>query len=138
MIRRHGLVGLLGGLALVLPGFARAQDIAQDITRDVTEVVVRDAEFQVVRKLTSVEELAAFQKIWSTRAKDKDAIVSEPHFKLDVRYGNRGARWLYDPRGFVQMLTIWKAPVYRLSSPEEFNTLLGISQSGNPTAPTPR
>jgi len=57
----------------------------------------------------------------------------------ECRYGNatrysiviqqsdrRSERWLYDDAGIVQVLSIWQTPVYRVSSPAEFNEFLGI------------
>jgi hypothetical protein len=49
-----------------------------------------------------------------------------PEYKIDIRREDRGGRWLYDPVGFVQVLSKRKTPVYRLPSPGAFNKLLGI------------
>jgi hypothetical protein len=51
----------------------------------------------------------------------------QPAYKIVIQHSDRRSeRWFYDPAGIVQVLSIWKTPVYRLPSPEGFNEFLGI------------
>jgi hypothetical protein len=97
------------------------------VADDVTRVTVLSAEFQSIRTITSVPDLAVFSKLWATRVKVNANIAMRPGFRIVIQQSDhRSERWLYDDAGVVQVLSIWKTPVYRLSSPAEFNELLGI------------
>lgn len=118
ILHRHRLIGFMGALMVLWPIWTTAEDIAF--------VQVLDDQFRLVRKLTSTDDLAAFRDLWSGRVKYKGAAVMRPRYKIDVREDHKGARWLYDPDGFVQVLSKAETPVYQLPSPAAFNKLLGI------------
>jgi hypothetical protein len=97
------------------------------VAGDVVLVEVLNAEFQSIRTIDSVPDLAAFSKLWTTRVKANVDTTMRSRYAIVIQQGNgRSARWFYDPAGMAQVLSIWKAPVYRLSSPEAFNAFLGI------------
>jgi hypothetical protein len=94
---------------------------------DVVRVAVLDAELQSIRTITSAPDLAVFNKLWATRVKVNANTTIRPGYSIVIQQRDRrGERWLYDDAGIVQVLSIWRTPVYRLSSPAEFNELLGI------------
>ncbi len=77
VIERRCCIAILGGLMALWPIRTRAQDIAF--------VQVLDDQFQPVRTFTSVEELAAFQALWSGRVRAAEAVAMRPRYKIDVR-----------------------------------------------------
>ncbi len=106
-------------LTLLLPNSVFAQEISQ--------VSVLDANFQPVKTLTSADDLAAFEQLWSSKKVQGSQLKTEFPYKLIIQQrGRRGGRWLYDPTGFVQILAMNRTPVYALSDREAFNQLLGI------------
>jgi hypothetical protein len=97
------------------------------------QVTVRDPDFHIVRVLASEHELAAFSSLWAARIKVDDRSWTPPpgrdHHKLDIRWRYRNGRmrsfrWLYHPDGCVNLLTIWRPPLYRMASRSAFETLL--------------
>jgi hypothetical protein len=107
-------------LVLLLPGSVLAQDIAR--------VSVRDGNFALVKTLTSAPDLAAFDALWSGKTVREPASRSEFIYKIVVERGGRSVSWLYDPAGFLQVLSAGRTPVYGISEPQAFNRLLAIDQ----------
>jgi hypothetical protein len=97
------------------------------VSGDVMRVTVLDAGLQPIRAMTSVPDLAVFSEFWATRVKVNAGTATRPGYSIVIEQSNRRSeRWLYDIAGIVQVLSIWKTPVYRVSSPAEFNEFLGI------------
>jgi hypothetical protein len=100
--------------------------VATAVADNVMLVKVLNAEFQSIRTITSVPDLAVFSKLWASRVKVNANTAMRPKYAIVIQQSNgRSERWFYDPAGIVQVLSIWKTPVYRLSSPEGFNEFLG-------------
>ena len=94
---------------------------------DVMRVTVLNAEFQLIRTIISVPNLAVFGKFWAARVKVNAGMATQPGFRIVIQQSDRRSeRWLYDDAGLVHVLSIWNTPVYRLSSPADFNEFLGI------------
>jgi hypothetical protein len=94
--------------------------------RDISEVSVRDPNFQLVKTLTSADDLAAFNELWSSRTVQKSEIGVGPLYKINIQRGRRGDSWFYDPSGLLRLLTVHRTPVYGLAERDAFNRLLGI------------
>lgn len=91
---------------------------------DITKVTVLDAKFQQVRTITSQHELAVFDEMWSQRRAAANGTTLTHSYKLDIVRNGRSVRWLYDPAGLTQALTVHKSPTYLLPSADDFNALL--------------
>ena len=128
-LQRRRFITLLGSVATAWPLSATADNIMR--------VAVLDAESRSIRTITSAPDLALFSKLWATRAKVSANTAVQPAYKIVIQQSDRRSeRWLYDPAGIVQVLSIWKTPVYRLPSPEGFNEFLGIkAASGTGDSP---
>ena len=98
------------------------------LAADITRVAVFDAEFRPIRTIASGPELAAFNELWAARIKENPLSAMRPDYKIDVLSNGRSERWLYDPAGFVQVLSVKSGSTYRLPSPAAFNGLLGIGR----------
>ena len=95
----------------------------------ITAVAIRDSDFKVIKKL-SATELAQFELQWNEKAR-VDASLKEVggmHLKLDILREDEGDRWLYQTTGYVQVLSVWKTPVYKVPDPTVFNELIGAKQ----------
>lgn len=67
----------------------------------------------------------SFKAVWFDRSLVNAASII-PHwtYKLDLP---DSTRWLYDPRGYTQLLSADKKnPVYRIRKVETFNNMIGI------------
>ena len=101
---------------------------------EITKVSVWDSEFRQVKVISTESELSKFEELWSKKTK-QDPIKVKWLYKFDIDSKTKGNRWLYHPTGWVQVLSAKKVTVYKLSSPAEFNKLLGIhNTSFNPDA----
>jgi hypothetical protein len=105
-------------LMLLLPGSVLAQDVSR--------VSVRNGSFELVKTLTSAPDLAAFDALWSDKTVREPASRSGLVYKIDVERGGHSVRWLYDPAGFLQVLSAGRTPVYEIAAPQAFNRLLAI------------
>jgi hypothetical protein len=103
-------------------------------TRRIVKVTVRDQDFQIVRVLKSEPDLTAFRALWSAMIEVDGSSWTPPlgqaYHHLIIEWSGPGgsSHWYYHPGGFVNLLAIWRAiwvaPLYRTSSPEEFEALL--------------
>jgi hypothetical protein len=119
-MRRCKFIALVCSMATAWPLSAAAGDVMQ--------VTVLDAGLQPIRTMTSVPELAVFSELWATRVKVNANTAMRPGYRIVIQQSDRRSeRWLYDDAGIVRVLSIWKTPVYRVSSPAKFNELLRIT-----------
>jgi hypothetical protein len=95
-----------------------------------TTVTVLDSEFREVRTITSAQELALFDRLWSDRTAQTETTL-RPLYKISIYRNGLSVRWLYDPVGLAQVLSKAKKPVYRLLSVDNLNALLAISSHAN-------
>ena len=102
-------------IVVLLPFAAQAEEI--------TGITIRDKSFEVINDIRDEKMVLRFQDHWNKKTKIEGETLIAPMYKIDINPGNR---WLYDPAGYVQVLSKAKVPIYKLQSPEEFNTLLGI------------
>ncbi|HEY1266368.1 MAG TPA: hypothetical protein VGH16_03865 [Candidatus Binatia bacterium] len=72
------------------------------------------------------EELSRFERLWSAKTEKTPPSNLKWVYKLDVTAQSKEDRWLYDAAGWVQILSMKRTPVYKISSVEDFNQLLGI------------
>ena len=91
---------------------------------DVSKVTVRNSDFQVIKTLNDKEPLEEFSKIWGSKQVYNGSEIPQWLYKLDIEQKGHGNRWLYDPKGYVQVLSKARVPVYVLP-PEPFNKLIG-------------
>ncbi|MBW1811728.1 MAG: hypothetical protein JRJ87_26300 [Deltaproteobacteria bacterium] len=113
-----GCLGLI--LSLVMPSKSAAQGVSK--------VSVRDKDFKVVKILEQKNELVEFELIWKKKTKQKNVASLNWFYKLDISKAGKSVRWLYDPAGWVQVLSKKLTPLYRIASRNEFNKLLGIDK----------
>jgi hypothetical protein len=117
----------IGGLLLKLFVACTFLSLSACAADDVAQVSVRDSDFRPVKTLVSEPDLARFRELWSKKIKLSSEVKANFNYKLDlVTQGSGGGRWLYDPAGLVQALSVKQTSMYKISSPEEFNKLLGI------------
>jgi hypothetical protein len=89
-------------------------------------VTVWDENYKVVHVLNGHKEVSAMQSIWLKRKKIKSAkIVPRWKYKIDLP---DSTRWLYDPRGYLQILSPQEQPLYKIPSVDEFNRLIGAQK----------
>lgn len=117
-MQRRKFMTLLGG-ALAPSSAAVAESAAK--------VIVLDADFRQIKIIASDPDLAAFNEHWATRRRSA-YLAMQAEYKIDIQYGKRSERWLYDPAGVARVLSKKKTPLYRLESPSAFNELLGITR----------
>lgn len=92
---------------------------------DITKVSVRDKNFAVVKVIKDHKLLQQFENTWKEKKKLKNLPLPQWLYKIDIEGKGYGDRWLYDPAGFVQVLTKAKTPVYHIPDTESFNKLIG-------------
>jgi len=101
----------------------------------ISEVTVRDRDFAIVRTLTQEGELTPFVRAWEHKEEADPPSKQTWEYKIDIRGGGDGQRWLYDPTGWVAPLTVKRSTCYRIADASTFNAALGIPNK--PVDPTP-
>jgi hypothetical protein len=89
-------------------------------------VVVRNKDFKVISSINSSDDLFALSVIWETRKKASPQDIPNLQYKIDILSGPYSGRWLYDSSGFIQRLSVFKKPIFRIEQTKEFNQHLGI------------
>ena len=92
---------------------------------DISHVSVRNKNFEVVKVIKDQQSLQQFEKAWKEKKKIKNSPLTQWLYKIDIEGKGYGGRWLYDPTGYLQVLSKVKTPVYRISDAESFNKLIG-------------
>ncbi len=103
----------------------------EQASEHVVNVAVRDSDLKVVSVLSSSEQLARFEQIWSHKeALQTPVIASTTGYALDIRLPSRTHRWLYDPKSGIASIVAVKAstPSYRILEPDALNSVLGIGR----------
>jgi dienelactone hydrolase len=93
--------------------------------RIVTKVSVIDADGRE-KVLSMKEDLSHFERLWFAKIEQTPPADLKWTYKLDVTARSKGDRWLYDTAGWVRILSMRQMPVYKISSVDEFNRLVGI------------
>jgi len=109
-------------LAIVLLCGPQAASSAQAST----QVIVWDADFNVVSLIPERAVLKEIDEAWKGRTRTRPAAPPRWKYKLDFYGPKEASRWLYDPAGYAMRLTKAKSPIYAVPSPGTFNRLLGI------------
>ena len=99
---------------------------ATSLAGEISSVTIRDKNFAVIKVLSDETSMPSFNGYWNKKAKMTDDVPMKPLYMIDIPPGHR---WLYDPAGYVRVLSKAKVPIYQISSPGDFNKLLGISES---------
>ena len=109
-------------LASLLPALASAQEITR-------VTVVHQKTYNVVTTLSDAGALATFERHWN--AKIPSGFTPEPHwvYKIDIETAQNSDRWLYDPRGWTKLRSNTETQAYKLSTPDDFNSILGIGHA---------
>ncbi len=77
-------------------------------------VTVRNQNFEIIKVINDEASLKLFTGIWKTREKLKTSVAPQWLFKIDIEGKGYGDRWLYDPRGYVHVLSKLKVPIYKI------------------------
>jgi hypothetical protein len=105
----------------------------QSIAGEISRVTVRNQNFDIVKVINDKAVLQQFEMIWNTRAKLKSSVNPQWLYKIDIEDKGRGDRWLYDPSGYVQVLSKAKVPLYKIPAPNSFNQMIGAhNQAARP------
>ena len=95
----------------------------------IESVIVLDASFQEVTRLTDHEALRGFEQLWRAKNEVKATGISF-EFKLDLQFRGESVRWLYTRDGYARVLSSKSTPLYQVEDAESLNLLLGI-ESGS-------
>jgi hypothetical protein len=98
---------------------------APSFAGEISRVTVRNQNFEIVKVINDKVSLQLFEEIWKTKAKLTSSVTPQWLFKIDIEGKRYGDRWLYDPRGYVSVLSKAKVPVYNIPVPDSFNQLIG-------------
>jgi len=91
----------------------------------ISRISVRNNNFEVVKVIKDQQSLQQFEKAWKEKKVIKTTQLTQWLYKIDIEGEGYDDRWLYDPSGYVRVLSKVKTPVYRLSDAESFNKLVG-------------
>lgn len=94
------------------------------IAGEISQVIVRNQKFEIVKVIDDKESLQQFEEMWKSKIKVKTPVGPKWLLKLDIEGKGNGDRWFYDPRGYVQVLSKAKVPVYKIPAYETFNRLI--------------
>lgn len=97
---------------------------------EISLVKVRNQKFEIVKVINDKASLQLFERIWKTKRKVKSSVAPQWLYKIDIEGKGHGDRWLYDPGGYVQVLSKAKVPIYEIPTPDPFNQLIGTHNKG--------
>lgn len=113
------------GLMLVI--LSRAYFPIISLAGEISKVTVLNHEFEVINVLDDSKSLQHFEALWGKKTKSNTPNDTKWIYKIDIAGKGHGDRWLYSPLGYVRVLSKAKVPTYAISSPDEFNNLLGVT-----------
>jgi hypothetical protein len=114
------LVILTALLALFLMAASRPR-----IAADRAGVTIRNEKFEVVKSLSKSKEISAFRSIWNRKKRMAPSnMIFHWTYKIDLA---DGTRWLYDPKGYAQLVSTKKVPVHRVPDARRLNALIGAA-----------
>lgn len=102
----------------------------------ITQVTVRDREFAIVKTVTQARDLTPFARAWENKEEVDPPPEQAWEYKIDIRRGDEGQRWLYDPTGWISPLAVKGRTFYRIEEVSAFNAALGVPNK--PADPTPK
>lgn len=95
------------------------------MAEELQQVIVRDFQSHIVSQFTSKEKLQNFTEEWNRRTRVTSNEKPKWKYKLHLQPGDT---WFYDPEGWVQVLSIKTATIYKIEDPKRFNELIGIAE----------
>lgn len=130
--RDRNISSLLKGIVIYVLGFSACASLP---AAEIIHVSIRNTAFEDLRVIEQQEQLAQFRQLWEKKHKS-DPVKIRWQYLLDIRSTSKGVvreiRWRYHPDGWVQVLGMKVANMYRLSNPQAFNALLGIEPTPKP------
>ena len=90
-------------------------------------VTIRNDKFEVTHVVTGKRDLRAFRTMWGAKKRVNPAKF-EPQWRYKIDLAD-GSRWLYDVRGFTQLVSLKKVILYKLPSVKRFNRLIKAVES---------
>ena len=92
----------------------------------VQKIVIRNADFEVIRQVIDADELAEIQRLLADRSEiPRPENVTWTH-KFDFV---PGSRWLYSTNGFFCVLSKANVPFFKILDADAVNAFLGIADS---------
>ncbi len=92
----------------------------------VQKIVIRNADFEVIREVIEADELAEFQHLLANRSEvPRPDTVTWTH-KFDFV---PGSRWLYSIDGYFCVLSKANVPFFKILDADAINAFLGIADS---------
>ena len=76
------------------------------------------------RRVLSAQELPEFRRLWAER----EEVAAPDRFRPSIRLVVGRSSWDYDPRGYVQLITIKRASFQRIRDVDAFNALVMASE----------
>jgi hypothetical protein len=100
----------------------------------ISEVTVHNQDSVMVSSLSREADLAAFARAWESKKETYSHQQPSWTYNIDIRRGDSGQRWLYDPTGLTSPLTVIGAELYRIDDATAFNAVLGIPSKLEPSS----
>lgn len=94
----------------------------------ITHVSVLNSNFTVIREIDDLSILDDLNKSWSSLTKiafSDDLLfpVSRFTYRLDIMRKNGSERWLYDPAGYIYVLSKTIVPVFQFTDPDKIKKI---------------
>jgi len=90
----------------------------------VQRIVIRNADFEVIREVVEADEIVEIQRLLTDRSKvPRPDTVAWTH-KFDFV---PGSRWLYSTDGYFCVLSKANVPFFKIADTAELNDFLGIA-----------
>lgn len=95
----------------------------------ISHISVLNSNFTVIREIDDQSTLNDLNRIWSSRtqiAYSADPLFPASRFtyKLDIKTEKGSERWLYDPDGYVSVLSKTIVPVFQFTDPDTIKKIL--------------
>ena len=91
---------------------------------EISGIKVWSNNFTLIKTIDDSKTLSVMENLWMKREKVKPEKEPKFIYSIDIVANGQSTRWLYDPAGYVSVLSKTKVPVYKIQENQKFNDII--------------